>query len=146
MWRWLEILLNMWRETKTEPKPEPKPEPVEQTDDGAVGWRIRLKDYHNSPNREHKGRRTSVKLDTRFHTQGGMDESNTKVIVDGLAFTYYGVDAENGKHDLCFADGIRFPEDYNEPCYLKVYKDEVLYASVKITKWLYGTVHVTKEG
>lgn len=106
------------------------------------GYRIRLKDYKNSPDRTHKGRKTSVKLDTRFHTEVGMHNGNTKVTADNGELEYYGIDAENGKHDLCFADKNRFPEQHNKPCYLKIYKNEKLHTVVKIDEWKYGTVLV----
>jgi len=153
MWDWIRELIEKWfskqRPRPDEPKPdEPKPDKPDDSDkwiNESAGYRIRLKDYHNSPNKEHKGRRTSVKIDTRFHKVMGMTDANTKVTVDNEAFVYYGVDAENGKHDLAFADGKRFPEDYNKPCYLRIYKDGELHTVVRIAEWKYGSVVVEEE-
>jgi hypothetical protein len=122
--------------------PDNPEEPEDTWANVSAGYRIRLKTYKNSPDRMHKGRKCSVKIDTKFHTEQGMSGGNTTVFVDDGELKYYGIDAENGKHDLCFADYERYPEQQNKPCYLKIYKDGKLHTVCKIPEWKYGAITV----
>ena len=109
----------------------------------AIGYRIRLKTY-NPP---HKQRLFSAKIDTRFHTELGVTAENATLTVDGIELPFYGVDAENGKHDLSFCDKARHHKDLPKPVVLKIFKDGELVAEVEIPEWKYGAVYVkaTKE-
>ncbi len=141
---WLDKLIEWVRNTfrKEEPK---QTDPTKHINKDSVGYRIRLKDYKDSPNRTHRGRKVSIKIDTRFYTNLRLDSQNTVVKVDDGLFEFYGVDAEHGKHDLCFADKNRFPEQFNKPCFLKIYKDRELHTVLKINEWKYGSYFVEKE-
>lgn len=123
------------------PIPDPdNPDTITWTNQYA-GYRVRLKDYRNSPGRMHQGRKCSVKIDTQYHRVAGMTGENTKAFVDDGELIYYGIDEEHGKHDLAFADMNRFPEQQNKPCYLKLYKDGELIAVYRIPEWSYTTIY-----
>ena len=136
MWKWIVDLWNKW----FKPKPDPTPIPATHINPSA-GYTIRLKTYVPP----YKDRRFSVKLDTRFHTEQGMTHENTEVDVDGESLKYYGIDTENGKHDLCFADSWRVHTDLPKPVMLEIFKGRVLHTVVRIPEWTYGAVVVEQE-
>jgi hypothetical protein len=139
MWRWIEVLLKMWRDTerKKEPKPE---EPVT-----GARYAVRLKSYKKSPNRTHKGRRTTIKLSKALTDALGLTESNTRVEVDGSPFKFYAWDTDGGSRDMALYSPDLFPEDYAKPFTIRIYKDDVIRATGIVPEWDYTTVYVTTE-
>jgi hypothetical protein len=133
---------------KPDPDPDPQPDPDPDPDNPewtnvAVGLRIRLKTYKPDENgNTYKDRRTSIKIDSDFHRKFGMTGENTKVTIDDVVLEYYGVDSENGKHDLAYCSKVMFAKDYNKPCILRLSKDGKLHTVVRINKYEYTTVYV----
>ena len=129
MWKWLK---KMWDKMF---KPKPEPEPTNP----AAGFRVRCKTYKPP---YHKDRRFSAKIDTRFHTELGLTGDNAALTVDGVALEYYGIDMENGKHDLCFCDKKRKHTDLPRPVSLRIFKNGAEVAEIVIPEWKYQAVYV----
>lgn len=135
--KWLKKIwdfIAFWKKDKPDPQPEPT--------NPCKGYTIRLKTYKQP---YYKDRRFSCKLDKRFYHDQGCRGDNTDVTVDGVLLKFYGIDMENGRMDLAFCDKVRPHTDLPKPVMLRIYKDGMEIANVRIAEWAYYAVDVTEK-